>query len=110
MVAMTVFPSSVSPKLIRAARLERGLSQSRAGREVGVEKETIANWERGRSEPRLGQALRLAEVYGVNVEHFVASHAENGNHADAVRGESRGDGTNRQASAAASSMGRTLAT
>jgi putative transcriptional regulator len=49
-------------------RLERGLSQDELGALVGVSRQTINAIERGRYDPRLALAFRLAECFAVPVE------------------------------------------
>ena len=52
---------------VRAYREAAGLSQEALAREVEVSRQTIANIERGVSEPRILLALALALVLGVAV-------------------------------------------
>lgn len=49
-------------------RQKRGLSQDELGTLVGVSRQTINAIERGRYEPRLALAFRLAEYFAVPVE------------------------------------------
>lgn len=52
---------------IKGARIERNMTQEKAGKAIGVTKETISNWERGITAPTVPQLLKLCEVYGVEV-------------------------------------------
>lgn len=45
-----------------------GMTQDELSQLVCVDRVTIANWEGGKTEPRLSQALKLAEVLGTTVE------------------------------------------
>jgi len=51
-------------QVIRAARLERGLTQEQAAHEVGVTLGTWQNWESGKHEPRLPELRRVCMAYG----------------------------------------------
>ena len=53
---------------LRQARLRRNLSQQELADRVGVTRQTILSIERGRYNPSVGLALRLAETFGVTVE------------------------------------------
>jgi len=45
-----------------------GMTQQQLADRVGVTRQTILSIERGRYNPSVGLALRLAEVFGVSVE------------------------------------------
>ena len=51
---------------IKGARVEKNMTQSQVGKEMGVTKDTISNWERGRTAPTGQQLLRLCELYNVS--------------------------------------------
>lgn len=52
---------------VRRARQRAGYSQEGLARELGVSRQTIANIERGTSEPRVLLALAIAALVGVAV-------------------------------------------
>lgn len=52
-------------KTIRQLREERHMTQLELAVAVGVTPSTIYTWESGRSEPRVRQLRRVAEVLGV---------------------------------------------
>ena len=52
------------PEWLRAARAERGWSQDRAAREIGVGFSAYVKWEQGRNEPSFAMMLKIAAVYG----------------------------------------------
>lgn len=52
---------------LRGARLERNLTQAQASQKIGVTKETISNWEKGRTAPTAPQLIKLCELYGVQI-------------------------------------------
>ena len=54
---------------VRRHRLQLdGMTQQELADQVGVTRQTILSIERGRYNPSVGLALRLAETFGVSVE------------------------------------------
>lgn len=53
---------------VPAARKEAGLTQSDLALSCGVSVSTIANWEKGVTEPTISQAKKIAEVVGVDLD------------------------------------------
>lgn len=53
-----------------AARVNARLTQADVAAEMGVGKATIVNWEKGRSEPTVTQALWLSERYGIPIDNI----------------------------------------
>lgn len=48
---------------IRAARINKGYSQAQAAEKIGISKETLSNYERGKSYPDVLILKRMEEVY-----------------------------------------------
>ncbi|MBC9226998.1 MULTISPECIES: helix-turn-helix transcriptional regulator [Aeromicrobium] len=58
-------------------REERGWSQKRLADELGVSRQTVISIEKGRYDPSLPLAFRLAEVFECRIEDlFVPGHDE----------------------------------
>jgi len=55
------------------------MTQQELADRVGVTRQTILSIERGRYNPSVGLALRLAEVFGVPVEELFEIELETGN-------------------------------
>ncbi|MFC7135447.1 helix-turn-helix transcriptional regulator [Halobaculum litoreum] len=55
---------------VRARREERGLSQAGLAEEVGVTRQTINSIERGRYDPSLELAFRLAGFFECRIEEL----------------------------------------
>jgi len=55
---------------LEAARVNAGLSQEEAAKKAGVTRFTIANWENGKTRISNAQALGLANIYGIPLEHI----------------------------------------
>ncbi len=49
---------------LRIARYESGKSQETMAFELGVARRTVQNWESGKSEPTVGQAIRWFQILG----------------------------------------------
>lgn len=51
---------------LKALRVNSGLDQRTAAKEIGVTPETLSNWERGKSFPSVPQITKIENLYGVN--------------------------------------------
>lgn len=58
---------------LKAARVNVDLTQSEAATKLNVCKNTIVNWESGKSAPDVNQLLRICEVYKVPFENIFLS-------------------------------------
>lgn len=56
---------------IKAARVNKGYSQAQAAEKIGVSKETLSNYERGKSYPDVPILKKIEEVYGVPYSHLI---------------------------------------
>lgn len=48
-----------------AARVNAGLTQSEMAQKLKVGKQTVNNWERGITEPKISQAKQFSEICGI---------------------------------------------
>ena len=48
---------------LAAARVNAGFTQEEAARRLHVGKQTLCNWENGKTEPKTSQAQELADLY-----------------------------------------------
>jgi transcriptional regulator with XRE-family HTH domain len=55
---------------LQRLRQEKGLSQSQLADAAGIPIGSLRNWERGRREPLLGTAARLADALGVSLDEL----------------------------------------
>lgn len=51
-----------------AARVNAGLSQDDVARELHIGKQTLVNWEKNKSEPKISQGQELCALYGVRID------------------------------------------
>ncbi len=56
---------------MKAARVNKGYTQKEAGEAIGVTRDTVSNWERGRSFPNVNQLKRIENVYGVSYKELI---------------------------------------
>lgn len=50
---------------LKACRVNKNLTLAEASKAIGVTKETISNWENGRSYPSINHIEKLLKVYDV---------------------------------------------
>ena len=53
-----------------AARVNAGLTQKEAAKEIGVSCETIKNWEKGKTSPKVNQINIICDVYNMPVDNI----------------------------------------
>lgn len=52
-------------------RISSGWSQEFVARRLEVSRGTIDNWEKGRTEPSISMAVKIAKLFGVSVEELM---------------------------------------
>ncbi|MEE0741497.1 MAG: helix-turn-helix transcriptional regulator [Emergencia sp.] len=62
---------------LAAARVNAGLTQDDVAKEMHVGKQTIVNWEKGNSEPKLEQARALSALYNMPSDYILLSWKSN---------------------------------
>ena len=55
---------------------ERGETNYRLAKEIGVKQTSIANWKQGKTKPLMVYAERLAEHFGVTVDELLEPDKE----------------------------------
>ena len=61
---------------IRAYRSSLGLSQEELAEALYVTRQTVSNWETGKSYPDIQSRLRLSALYGVSLDQLIKGDAE----------------------------------
>ena len=56
---------------LKAARVNKGLTQKDAAKLMGVSRNVISNWERQISFPDVLQVNRIEEVYGLKFQEII---------------------------------------
>ena len=54
------------PITLKAARVNRGIKQGDAAKALGVNPDTLCNWEKGLTFPTVPQIKKIEELYGVS--------------------------------------------
>lgn len=63
---------------IRAARVNKGLTQVQAAELLGISKDSLWNYENGRSFPDIRVVKKMEEVYGISYNNLVFLPSDNG--------------------------------
>lgn len=56
---------------LKAARVNAGLTQRQAALKIGVTKDTVGNWERGKSFPDAMNIKAIEHVYGIGYSDII---------------------------------------
>lgn len=56
---------------LKAARVNKGLSQKVAAKALNVSNKTLCDWEKGRSVPRIDKVEAICELYGVAYDNLI---------------------------------------
>ncbi|MBQ5952187.1 MAG: helix-turn-helix transcriptional regulator [Lachnospiraceae bacterium] len=56
---------------IRNSRTEARLTQEQAAEHLGVSRQTISNWETGKSYPDIVSVLKMSDIYGVSLDYLL---------------------------------------
>lgn len=59
------------PLTLKAARVNKGLTQKQAAKLIGVTQDCISNYERGISYPNVPIIQKIEEVYGVSYSDLI---------------------------------------
>lgn len=56
---------------LRCGRQKKGLTQEQVAQVVGVSRQTVSNWETGKSLPDVISVIRLSDLYGVSLDQLL---------------------------------------
>lgn len=56
---------------LKAARINKGMLQSEVAEKLETTEQTIVSWESGKSEPKISQALKLSNLYGIPIDNLI---------------------------------------
>ena len=62
---------------LAAARVNAGMTQEDVAKILHVGKQTVVNWEKGKTEPKTSQARKLSEIYKMPIEHIFFNDTSN---------------------------------
>jgi DNA-binding XRE family transcriptional regulator len=56
---------------LAAARKNAGLTQRELAAKCNVSESTVINWEKGRTEPSISQAVTIGDVVGIHYDNII---------------------------------------
>lgn len=56
---------------LNAARVNAGLTQEDVAKQLKVSKNTVVNWEKGKSSPDIAKGKALAKLFGMSVDDLI---------------------------------------
>lgn len=57
--------------IIKKARNEASLTQEQAAESLGVSRQTISNWENGKSYPDIISVIKMSDLYSVSLDYLL---------------------------------------
>ena len=57
--------------IIKNARNEAGLSQEQSAEALGVSRQTVSNWETGKTYPDIISVIRMSDLYGISLDRLL---------------------------------------
>ena len=57
--------------MLKELRVNAGITQVELGKRLGVQQNTISNWETRRSRPDIEKTAKIAEVLGVTTDEVI---------------------------------------
>ncbi|MBO0452464.1 helix-turn-helix domain-containing protein [Candidatus Enterococcus murrayae] len=61
---------------LKERRNELNLTQDYVAEELGITRQTMSNWENGRSYPDIERIIRLSEIYGLSLDELLKGDQE----------------------------------
>jgi len=58
-------------EILKQARSETDLSQEAAAEKIGVSRQTMSNWETGKSYPDIASVIAMSDTYGVSLDSLL---------------------------------------
>ena len=56
---------------LAAARVNAGMTQEDVAKQMHVGKQTVVNWEKGTSEPKISQGIKLSTLYNFPLDRII---------------------------------------
>lgn len=63
---------SINFRLFYELRIKQGLTLSEAARQIGVQRQTLFDYEKGRITPSVPVLAKISRLYGVAMDDFLA--------------------------------------
>lgn len=62
---------------LAAARVNAGLTQEDVAKALNVGKQTVVNWEKGKTEPKMSQSRELSNLYKMPLDNIFLPQKSN---------------------------------
>lgn len=62
---------------LAAARVNAGMTQEDVAKALKVSKNTIVNWEKGETEPKISRIRELSELYNMPLDNIILPNKSN---------------------------------
>lgn len=56
---------------IKTARVKSGITQEQAAQALGVSRQTISNWENGKTYPDIVSVVKMSDYYNISLDHLL---------------------------------------
>ena len=60
---------------LKDARVSAGLTQEQVAEELGVSRQTMSNWENGKTYPDIVSVIKMSDLYSVSLDHLLKDQA-----------------------------------
>ena len=67
---------------IKAARIEKKLTQEQVAELLGVSRQTISNWENEKSYPDIISVIKMSECYNISLDYLLKGEEKMKNYYD----------------------------
>lgn len=57
-----------------SAREKAGLTQEKVAKALGIDQSAVSQWETGKTAPRAGLLVKLADMYGCTVDELLSDN------------------------------------
>lgn len=69
-------------ELLKAARLQSGMTQEKVAEAIGVSRQSISNWENDKTYPDVINIIALSDLYQVSLDHLLKGSKDYMKHLD----------------------------
>lgn len=67
---------------LKDARVSAGLTQEQVAEELGVSRQTMSNWENGKTYPDIVSVIKMSDLYSVSLDHLLKDKAPQSDYID----------------------------
>lgn len=61
---------------LKAARMNKGFTQDEAANYLGIKKDTLSNYERGKTYPNIPVLRKMERLYGIAYDNLIFLHLD----------------------------------